>query len=335
MLQSVGREPTPPNRTLKVSPQVFGAARSGLEPLVEEGETGFYADFVAAVPEAYASLCKQAIVQIHRLHTSGKLPAAYHEEDAKEVEPLLGRWEKESLSSQEVRSLLDMLYVTGQQLYECDELPEWKRFIDQYQRHWFADDERFRHAYAVLEDCPDTWLDKEGNYKGPSKPSEWITRSTELFLGLIDHHDRAGKSIERVGAALRDRLDTAEQNIRLFLAIKAVLDAAAEAVELEVPGNEGVLVGPNVSLGAFITLYNLRLEELKEEREAWESGETRLEKALKLLPAIEPDRLKPSPDSLKRLKGKILDDTRDEDWLRLKIASLEYADGFIFKELRK
>jgi hypothetical protein len=75
--------------------------------------------------------------------------------------------------------------------------------------------------------------------------------------------------------------------------------------------------------------------ELREEREAWESGETRLEKALKLLPAIDMDRLRPSPESLKQLRAKVLEDSRSEEWLRLKVTSLEYADGFIFKELLK
>jgi hypothetical protein len=75
--------------------------------------------------------------------------------------------------------------------------------------------------------------------------------------------------------------------------------------------------------------------ELREEREAWESGETRLEKALKLLPAIDMDRLRPSPKSLKQLRAKVLEDSRSEEWLRLKVTSLEYADGFIFKELLK
>ncbi|OHB62119.1 MAG: hypothetical protein A2Y76_04685 [Planctomycetes bacterium RBG_13_60_9] len=291
------------------------------------------ADFVAAVPEAYADLCKQASDQIHRLHASGRLPAIYHEEDTKEVEPLLSRWKEEALSSQEAMKLLDMLYVTGRQLYECDELPEWKGFIDQYQRHWFDDDERFRHAYAVLENCPEVWLDKNGHYKAPMRPTEWITRSTELFLGLVNHDNKTTKSVERVGAALRDRLDTAEQNIRLFLAIKAVLDAAADAVGLDVPGNEGVLAGPNTRLGAHIALYNLRLEDLKEEQKSWESGATRLEKALKMLPAIEVDGLKPSPDSLKQLKDKTLDDARGEEWLRTKVRSVECVDGINFKQL--
>jgi hypothetical protein len=75
-----------------------------------------------------------------------------------------------------------------------------------------------------------------------------------------------------------------------------------------------VLAGANMRLDAFINLYNLRLEELKEERK---SGATRLEKALKLLPAIDPEKLRPSPDSLKHLKDKILDDARGEEWLRV------------------
>jgi hypothetical protein len=291
------------------------------------------ADFVAAVPEAYGDLCKQAIDQIHRLHTSGRLLAIYHEEDAKEVEPLLSGLKEAGLSSQEVMRLLDMLYVTGQHLRECEELPEWKEFIDRYQQHWFDDDERFRHAYAVLDDCPEVWLDKKGNYKAPIRPSEWVTRSTELLLGLVNHDDKAKKSIAHVGAELRDELDTAEQNIRLFLAIKVVLDAAADAVGLDVPRGEGLLAGPNTRLDAFISLYNIRLEELKEERKSWESGATRLEKALKMLPAIEVDRLRPSPDSLKQLESKILNDARGEEWLRAKAESLECGDGVRFKEL--
>jgi hypothetical protein len=293
------------------------------------------ADLVAAVPEAYADLCKQAIDQIHRLHTGGRLPAIYHEEDAKEVEPLLSRWKEVGLLSQEVMRLLDILYVTGRHLRECEELPEWKEFIDRYQQHWFDDDERFRHAYAVLEDCPEVWLDKKGHYKGPSKSSQWITRSTELFLGLIGDDDRAKNSIERVGDELRDRLDTTEQNIRLFWAVKAVLDTAADAVGLDVSGNEGVLAGPNTRLGAYIALDNLRVEDLKEERKSWESGATRLEKALRLLPAIDPEKLRPNPDSLKHLKDKILEDARGEEWLRAKVRSLECGDGFTFEELLK
>jgi hypothetical protein len=286
------------------------------------------ADFATVVPEAHVDLCKQAIDQIHRLHTSGKLPAIYHEEDAKEVEPLLSRAKEAGLSSQEAVRLLDMLYVTGRHLRECEELPEWEHFIDQYQRYWFDDDERFRHAYAILENCPEVWLDKNGHYRGPTRPSEWITRSTELFLGLVNDEGKAKKSIARVGTELRDGLGTAEQNIRLFLAVKAVLDTAADAVGLDVPRGEGLLADPNTRLDAFISLYNLRLDELKEERKSRGSGATRLEKALKTLPAIDAERLRPSPDSLKHLKDKILDDARGEEWLRAKVRSVECGDGF-------
>ena len=77
--------------------------------------------------------------------------------------------------------------------------------------------------------------------------------------------------------------------------------------------------------------YNIGLEALKEERKSWESAETRLEKVLKMLPAIEPERLRPSPASLKQLKGKILDDAQGEGWLRAKVLSLEYDDCFSFE----
>ena len=134
---------------------------------------------------------------------------------------------------------------------------------------------------------------------------------------------------------MKDRLDTAELNIRLFLAVKAILDTAAEAVGLDVPGNNGVLAGPNTKLGAFIALYNIRLEYLREERKPWESAETRLEKALKMLPAIDPEKLKPSADALKQLKVDILKDAHGEEWLRTKVRTVECGFGFNFKELVK
>ncbi len=83
-----------------------------------------------------------------------------------------------------------------------------------------------------------------------------------------------------------------------------------------------------------ITIYNIRLEELNEERTSRESSDTRLEKALKMLPPINPEKLKPSPESLKQLKANILKDAQGEECLRIKVQSLKYADGFSFKGLR-
>ena len=47
-----------------------------------------------------------------------------------------------------------------------------------------------------------------------------------------------------------------------------------------------------------------------------------------MLPAIDPKKLSPSPDSLKQLKGEILKDAQGEEWLRTKVRSLECGDGF-------
>ena len=174
---------------------------------------------------------------------------------------------------------------------------------------------------------------RQGYYEAPSKPSEWITGSTERLLGLVTDDDKPKKSIAKVGAALADRLETAALNIRQFLATKAILDAAADAVELDIPDKAGMLAGANIRLGAFIAVYNIRVEELKEKRKPWESCETRLEKALKMLPAIDPEKLKPSPDSLKQLKADTLKDAQGEEWLRIKVLSLEYVDGFSFREV--
>jgi len=121
----------------------------------------------------------------------------------------------------------------------------------------------------------------------------------------------------------------------LFLAAKVVLDAVAEAFGLDVPGDEGTLAGPNIRLDAFTELYNIRLEEIQHERRSWESAETRLEKALKMLPAIDPQKLKPSVDSLKHLKANILKEAQGETWLWTKVRSVECGDGFKLQELVK
>ena len=89
-------------------------------------------DFASAVPKKYTTVFKQTIDKIRRLHTSGKLPAVCQKEDAKEAKPLLAKWKTGRLSAQDTVKLVDMLYVTGQQLYGCAELPEWKVFVDTY-----------------------------------------------------------------------------------------------------------------------------------------------------------------------------------------------------------
>ena len=97
--------------------------------------------------------------------------------------------------------------------------------------------------------------------------------------------------------------------------------------------NKGILVGANIRLGAYIDLYNFRLKELQEKRFSWESAETRLNEALKMLWLIDPEKLKPSPDCLKELKDNIIKDAKGEGWLRKKILSIECRDGFNFKEM--
>ena len=169
------------------------------------------ADFVAAVPEAYSNLCKRTFDEIRCLYTEGKLPAVCHKKDIKKAEPLLAKWKGGQLSEQDNIKLVDMLYITGQQLYDCDELPEWNDYVDKYHQYLFGDeDERFRHVYAILGDCPEVWVNEQGCYKGPPKTSELITRNIELILGLINHNNKAKKSIQSVGIELRNKLDTAE-----------------------------------------------------------------------------------------------------------------------------
>jgi hypothetical protein len=39
-------------------------------------------DFISAIPAEYKDFCNQAVDEIRRLHTSGKLPMVFHQEDA-------------------------------------------------------------------------------------------------------------------------------------------------------------------------------------------------------------------------------------------------------------
>ena len=293
-------------------------------------------DFTSAVSEKYKTVLKQTIDEIRSLYANGKLHVACQGEDAKEAEPLLAKWKADRLSEKETMKLVDMLFVTGQQLYDSEDLPEWKDYANKYHQYMFGDeDERFQHVYAVLEDYTGIWVDKNGCYKGPPKASEFVARDSEYLLGLINHDDKPKKSIKTVATKLRDRLDTAEQNIRMVLAVKAILDVAAEAVGLSIPSKGGMLALPYIRTGAFIGMYNLRLEALKEKRLPWESGETRLDKALKLLPALDQEKLKPGPESLKQLKADILKDAQGENWLKEKMLNLKCEDGFDFSELLK
>ena len=47
-----------------------------------------------------------------------------------------------------------------------------------------------------------------------------------------------------------------------------------------------------------------------------------------MLPAIDPEKLRPNPDSLEQLKSEILKDAQGEEWLRTRVLSLECGDGF-------
>ena len=152
--------------------------------------------FVSIVPDKYSTFCEQAIAEIHTLYTNNNLKVVYQDEDKKKAKPLLGKWSKDKLSIEETLKLVDMLFVTGQQLYECEELPEWKKYMDDYQIYLFGDeDKRFRHIYAVLEDCPESWLDEDGSYENPLPPGQWITRRAEIALGLHAVEEEKEKSI--------------------------------------------------------------------------------------------------------------------------------------------
>ncbi len=290
-------------------------------------------EFVAAVPEKYSDCCTQALEEIRSLQRSGKLKATCCDKDAKKVRPLLTKWKKGTLPKADVIRLVDMLYATGQQLYACEALPEWKTHMDEYQQHMHDDDdERFRHVYAVLEGSPGLWLDEKGYYKGPSPPSEWVTRSTERALGLRAMDDGEDvRSAQEVGDMLRSVLNRIEFNIRLFLAVKTILEVALEAAEVDIHGDVALTAQGSERLKPYIGEYQDRLDRMRNRPAARQMGKTRLEQALKTLPAIDLEKLTTTSESRKVLESDILSDIEGDAWFKTKLGSLEYADKFSFE----
>ena len=113
-------------------------------------------DFATAVNDKYADLYKQAESEIHKLYFEGKLKAVYYEKDKVDFGILINNWKEQKLSEKEILKLVDKIFVSGQQLYECEHLPEWKDYIDKYDQYLFGDeDKRFQHKYVIIEDCPE------------------------------------------------------------------------------------------------------------------------------------------------------------------------------------
>lgn len=77
------------------------------------------------------------------------------------------------------------------------------------------------------------------------------------------------------------------------------------------------------------------MQSLNEDRRWSNSEETKLEKMLKTLNPIDVEKLKPSAESVERLKNDITTNKNRYEWLQEKMCSLEYGDGFNFKELLK
>jgi len=50
-------------------------------------------------------------------------------------------------------------------------------------------------------------------------------------------------------------------------------------------------------------------------------------------PAIDPEKLRPSPDSLKQLKDNVLKDAQGHNWLQTNMRAIECGNGVSFKKL--
>lgn len=208
--------------------------------------------------------------------------------------------------------------------------------MDEYQIYLLGDDDRrFRHIYAVLDDCFESWLDENGYYENPLPPCEWITRKTEFELGLQAMGKKEAKSIRLVRSELRAVLSRVVLNIRIFLALRAILEVAINRVELDISDEEWTLSYLNEKLKLYAQEYNHKLSKVKEKPKEWSSGEIKLEKVLKTLSVIEISKFAPLAESVEQLKNNILDGVRDDMWLREKVISLEYDDDFDFRQFMK
>jgi hypothetical protein len=86
-------------------------------------------------------------------------------------------------------------------------------------------------------------------------------------------------------------------------------------------------------LEAYVNLYNHSLSRLKENGSGSREKESKLVQALCGLSAIDLDKLKPSVTSMQQLKDNITNNLGNQGWLIEKVRSLEYDDGFSFREL--
>lgn len=296
-------------------------------------DTGFVPD-ADNIKEQCPEVYQHALREIFKLYKESKLKASWHEEDKDEVKNLLAKQKKGELSDDELGQLLDKLNVTGQQLYECEELSEWKELIDKFQRHWHADkDGRFSYSYAVVQDPWYENVDEKGYYKSCVSPTEFITKRNEVALGLTTVNGKKTKSSKVVSQDIQAVLKRVKMNLRCFLALKAIIDMASEVTGVNFSDQAGGLKSYNKQVELYIQQYNNNRERLEKDHSWGDSKETKLEKVLKSLHPIELDKLKPSAASSEQLKKDILPDCVDGSWLRDRMLSMKYDDGFSFRGL--
>lgn len=109
-------------------------------------------------------------------------------------------------------------------------------------------------------------------------------------------------------------LNRVELHARIFLAVKAILEAATDTVGLDIPDKGWALSNLNERFKLYAEEYNHRLGEVKEEPKPWSPGESKLQKALKTLPVIDPDKLAPSDKSMQQLKKNYLGRPQRQMW---------------------
>lgn len=122
-------------------------------------------------------------------------------------------------------------------------------------------------------------------------------------------------------------------DIRTFLGVKAVIDTASKVVGVSFADGAAGIESVCERMELYAKEYNHRLEDLKKKRPWDHSEESKLEKVLKTLPPVDLEKLKPSVTYMQQLKDDIMNDLGGEQWLYDKVCSLEYDDGFSFREL--
>jgi len=140
---------------------------------------------------------------------------------------------------------MDLLYVTGQQLCDCDKLPEWKDYMNRYNQYMFSDEDEEVRRRAVT--CIG-WLGQEA-------------LAVELLVPLSDSSVSVRRSAVEAIGNLRSRQVVPSLIERLNDPEKSIGNAALGVLE--------TITGKKMSRGPFPRNEKLLQRLIARWREWW------------------------------------------------------------------